>query len=332
MDFKFDFQEDYVVKEIIKKKCKKVLLQLPEGLKMEGSRLANYFENKTSAEIVVSGEPCWGACDLALDEAKKLEVDILIHYGHAPFIKRVDFPVLYVEMNDLRSIDKLLNLSLKTLNKYNSLGLVCSVQHKHQLEQAKKFFEDHGKKVIIPEKKGYAHYDGHVVGCEYNSLKTITNEVDAFVVIGNRFHSLGAAIAVENPVYLLDIYNNEIIEMSKYKDKIIKQRYAAIEKCKDAKKVGIIVGTKPGQKFGSFKVIKDKFRKLGKEVIVITMNEINSDKLTNFRDINCFVELACPRIAIEDYGRYDKTLITFRESLVVLGDMSWEDLLKNGLI
>ncbi|MBI2148754.1 diphthamide biosynthesis enzyme Dph2 [Candidatus Woesearchaeota archaeon] len=332
MNNKFDFQEEHVINEINKRKAKLVLLQLPEGIKQEAVRLANYFESKTNAEVVVSGETCWGGCDLALDEAKNLGADLIIHYGHAPFIKKVDFPILYIEMKDNTPIDNLLNKSKKSLEKFNSLGLVCSVQHMHQLEQAKEFFEKLGKKVIIPEKKGYSHYDGHVVGCEYNSLKLISKGVDAFVVLGNEFHSLGAALSVRNPVYLLDTYNQEIVDMTKLRDKVIKQRFATIEKVKNSKKIGIIVGLKPGQKFGSFKIIKKKFEDSGKEVVIITMAEVNKDKLVNFHGIMAFVELACPRIAVEDYGKYDQALVTFREALVAIGELKWEDLIEHGFL
>ncbi len=332
MEYKFDFEEDKVVEEINKRKAKLVLLQLPEGIKKEALRLSKYFESKTNAEVIVSGETCWGGCDLSLDEAKNLGADLLVHYGHAPFMKKVDFPVFYVEIKDRTPIYEFLKKTVKELNKFNKIGLVCSVQHMHQLEDAKQFFESQGKTVIIPKKKGYSYYDGHVVGCEYNSLKTIAGEVDIFVVIGNRFHSLGAALSVKNPVYLLDVYNNEVVEMSKLKDKIVKQRAAAIQKVKEAKKVGIIIGLKPGQKFGSFKTIKKKFEDQGKEAVILTMNEITSDKLNNFYDIDVFVELACPRIAIEDYDKYNKTLITFRESLVALNELKWEDLIEKGFI
>ena len=332
MKNKFDFKEEFAVKEIIDKKCKRVLLQFPEGLKLEASRMAKYFEEKTKAEIIVSGERCWGACDLALNEARDINADLLIHYGHAPFIKKVDFPVLYIEMEDKSPVFELLQKVCRTLDKYSKIGLVCSVQHMHQLEETKNFFENKGKTVLIPKKKGYSHYDGHVIGCEYNSLKAIVGEVDTFLVIGNRFHALGASLSVKKPVYLLDIYNNEILEMDKLKDKIIRQRFAAIEKAKEADKIGIIIGTKPGQKFGSFKIIKEKFEKVGKEIVLITMNEITDDKLTNFSDLKVFVELACPRIAIEDFDKYGKTLITFREALVVLGEMSPENLLESGFL
>ena len=96
MQEKFNFEENKVIEEINKRNCKKVLLQLPEGIKMEAARLSKLFESKTNAEVIVSGEPCWGGCDIALDEARNLKVDLLIHYGHAQFIK-ADFPILYFQ-------------------------------------------------------------------------------------------------------------------------------------------------------------------------------------------------------------------------------------------
>ncbi len=328
----FDFQEEKVVREINERKASLVLLQLPEGLKKEAVRLVTYFQKHTSSQVIVSGETCWGGCDLAIEEAKSINADLLIHYGHAPFIKNVEFPVLYIELEDTTPIEKLLKKAVLPLDKFKRLGLVCSVQHMHQLQEAKNFFEKLEKEVLIPEKRGYSYYNGHVIGCEYQALKLISKKVDAFLVIGNQFHSLGAALSVPNPVYLLDVYNNDVVEMNVLREKVIKQRFAAIERVKDAKKIGIIVGLKPGQKFGSFKPIIKKLEAQGKEVILLTMREISNDKLVNFYDIPVFIELACPRIAIEDFDKYEKTLITFRESLVVLGEMTWEDLIKNGFL
>ena len=124
----------------------------------------------------------------------------------------------------------------------------------------------------------------------------------------------------------------EIVNMEKLKNKIIKQRAFAIAKVKSARNIGIIIGTKPGQKFGSFETIKKKLEDLGKNVTILTMNEVTQDKLTNFYKIEAFIELACPRIAIEDYGKYDKPIITFREALTIIGNMKWEDLLENGFL
>ena len=210
--------------------------------------------------------------------------------------------------------------------------MVGSVQHIKQLDDAKKTYEDNGKKVLIPYKKGYAYYNGHVIGCEYNSLKVIEKDVDAFIVIGNRFHSLGAALSVNKPVFLIDVYNNEISDMNKLKKIVIKQRAIAIQKVKHADNIGIIIGMKHGQKFGSAKILKEKLEKIDKNVVVLSMTEITPDKLMAFYNIDAFIEVACPRIAIEDYARYEKPIITFKEALVVLNELKWEDLLKDGFL
>ena len=58
------------------------------------------------------------------------------------------------------------------------------------------------------------------------------------------------------------------------------------------------------------------------------MNELTPDKLMNFYSIDVFIELACPRIAIDDFAKYHKPIVTFKEALVALGEKSRDDILK----
>ncbi len=327
----YTFEEDKLVQEIKKRKARRVLLQLPEGLKKEALRIAELIENACGVEVIVSGEPCWGACDLALDEAKQVQADLLVLYGHAPFMT-TDFPVLYLEARYQKNIDSLIQQSLSFFKAYRKIAVVTSVQHLHQLDNVKKIFAKEGKEVIIPEKKGYAFYDGQVLGCEYSGLKIIAEQVDALLVIANEFHALGAALAINKPVILLDPFNEEIKRMEPLKQKIIKQRFAAIEKAKQAKKFGIIIGLKPGQQFGSAAFVKEELQKLKKDCVLLTMKEVTPDKLVNLYDLEVFVELACPRIAIEDYAKFKKPLLTAREFAVVCGKLRWEDLLEKGFL
>ena len=207
-----------------------------------------------------------------------------------------------------------------------------SIQHKHDIENIKKFYEDNGKKIILSKKLGNIAYEGHIVGCQYSGLKAIENKVDCFVIIGNNFHSIGAVLSVEKPVILVDVYNNEIKEMNKLRDKILKQRLFSIEKFKEAENIGIIIEIKSGQKFGSPKFLIDKLKEQGKNPIIITMSEITPEKIMNFYNIDAFIELACPRIAIDDFAKYSKPILTSKEALVGLGIKSWDEILKNGLV
>ena len=72
--------------------------------------------------------------------------------------------------------------------------------------------------------------------------------------------------------------------------------------------------------------------KAGKKVVLITMSEVTPDKIMNFYHVDAFVELACPRIAVDDFAKYHKPLLTFREALVGIGEISWEDFLKKGVV
>ena len=327
----YKFEEDKLIREIKERNPKLILLQLPEGLKKEASKLVKVIKDNTNSEVVVSGEPCWGACDIALDEAKNLKADLIILYGHAPFMK-INFPILYIEARYETNIEDLVKKSLKELKNYDKIAVVCSVQHMHQIPVAEKILRENKKEIFIPAKKGFAFYPGQVLGCEYNGLKLIKDEFQAILVIGNDFHALGAALAMPKPVILIDPFNREVYNMKEKHDKVIKQRVIAISKVKDFRKIGLIICQKPGQHFGSYSYIKNKLEKLDKEVILISMNEITDDKLVNLYDIQAFIETACPRISIEDYARFSKPVINYREALVVINDLSFEELFEQGIV
>jgi len=325
-----NFETDYLIEKLKELKPKKVLVQLPEGVKQNAFDIAKIFSD-LEIEVVFSGETCWGACAVGVEEAKDVGAGLIVHFGHAKFID-VDFPVLYIEVRDELNLKPWLEKSLKELKDFKKIGLSYSIQHKHDIENVVKFYEDNGKEIVLSKKIGNVAYEGHVVGCQYKGLKEIENDVDCFVILGNNFHSMGAALSVEKPVFLIDVYNDKITNMEGVRDKILKQRMISIEKFKNAKNIGVIVETKIGQKFGVHNLLIKKLKKKGKNVILVTMNELSPDKIMNFYYVDCFVELACPRIAIDDFAKYEKPIVTFKEALVGLGEISWEDFLDRGVV
>jgi len=325
-----DFELDKLDKELQTRKPKKVIVQLPEGIKQNAFEIVQRIK-KHNIEVLVSGETAWGGCCVSLEEAKNFEVDLIIHFGHAKFID-TSFPVLYIEVKDNIDLNPLLKRSLPQLENYKTLSLSYSIQHKHDIDNIIKFYENNGKKIVLSEKIGFAAYSGHVVGCEFRGLKSIQDKVDAFLVIGNNFHSMGAAISVEKPVFLIDVYNDKVSEMKGVRDMILKQRAVSIDKLRYAKKVGVIVEIKPGQKFGSPTHLMKLLEKNDKEAILISMNEMTEDKIMNFYNIDCFIELACPRIAVDDFKKYSKPIVTYKEALVALGEKTWEELIEQGLL
>ena len=104
----------------------KILLQFPEGLKQEALKHAKKLELEGN-EVFISASPTFGACDLAIDEAKNLGAEKLIHFGHAEFHK-VDFNVEYISYSYDAPLE-LLPKSLEKLEPFNTIGLMTTIQH-----------------------------------------------------------------------------------------------------------------------------------------------------------------------------------------------------------
>lgn len=115
--------------------AKKVALQFPEGLKRKACSFATDLRER-GYEVIISGEPCWGACDLDLDLLK--DADILIHYGHAPVDSREDVLYEYLRRDiDIEALEEVLPHLTK-----KEVGLVTTIQHVHQLPEIKEFLKN----------------------------------------------------------------------------------------------------------------------------------------------------------------------------------------------
>ncbi len=81
----WDFDEQSVIRAVNKHSAKKVLLQLPDGIKMHAHKLVRIVREKTSAEeVIVWAGSNYGACDIPV-EARNVGVDLIIHFGHSPW-------------------------------------------------------------------------------------------------------------------------------------------------------------------------------------------------------------------------------------------------------
>jgi 2-(3-amino-3-carboxypropyl)histidine synthase len=129
----FDLEEERVKQAILKLGAKRVLIQVPEGLKPEALRLAEIIE-KTGALPIISADPCYGACDLATSAAEELSVDLLVHYGHSKMVSSEEVSTLYIEARASAEIDDAVRKALYLLTPYHKIGLATTVQHVEKLE------------------------------------------------------------------------------------------------------------------------------------------------------------------------------------------------------
>jgi 2-(3-amino-3-carboxypropyl)histidine synthase len=321
----YRFEIEQILRIIKEKDYKTIGLQFPEGLRDHAQRIADDIASKTECKVIISSDPCYGACDLADEELKHLGCEALFHFGHSEIIKNPQIPVYYIEVRVDADPLPLLKKNLERLPK--NVGLVTTVQHIHFLQPAKELLEKEGFKVHIGKAEGRAKYDGQVLGCSFSSATDIADEVDCFIYIGSgNFHPLGVSIATGKPTLAFDPILREVRDMGEYKDKILRQRFAQIALAKNAKTFGIIVGEKRGQtRMGLALKIKRKLEKHGKKAYLISLKEVTPEHLLSFRKLDALINTACPRIAIDDAARYKQPFLTPPEVDILLGERKWED-------
>ncbi len=327
----FDFEEERMKQEITRLNAKRVLLQLPEGLKPEAPRLAKIVE-KAGALPIVSADPCYGACDLATAEAESLGADLLIHFGHAKLLKHEKVSTLYLEARATLPVDAAVVSAVALLAGFGRIGLATTVQHVQTLDSVRELLVRAGKTVEVGDTRRLA-YAGQVIGCDFSNVKSIAADVDAFLFIGGgKFHALGVALATGKPTVVADPYGGTAYSISEEVQKILKQRYASIEEASRAKNFGVLVSLKVGQKrLEEALKIKVTVEKMGKSAVVLAVREILPEVLAEFPTVEAYVNTACPRISLDDASKFKKPVLTMQEFKVVSGESSWESLLKTGL-
>ena len=326
----FDLDEGRLKREIKKRKPKIVLLQLPEGLKSESPRLVDIV-NESGALPVVLGDPCYGACDLAVSAAETLGADLIIHYGHTPMIINHNIHTLYFEVKAKGDIKDTVSKALSYLESYKNIGLVTTIQHVQQLQEARTVLENAGKTVYVGD-AGKVKYAGQVLGCDFSNAQIIMRKVNSFLFIGGgRFHAIGVALATEKPTIIADPFEQTAYPIQNQIKRLVMQRWASISEAKKAKSFGVLISLKNGQmKLKEVKKIKEKIENHGFTAILIALREIAPSNILQFPGIDAFVNTACPRLSLDDAPDFSKPLLSTRETLVVLGELKWEDLLKRG--
>ena len=85
----------------------------------------------------------------------------------------------------------------------------------------------------------------------------------------------------------------------------------------DAETFGVIVGLKEGQlsKLTALK-FKKELESLGKNVHLIALTDITNERLRNLKDIDAFVQVACPRISTDN--KFDKPVLSTPQATALM--------------
>ena len=305
------------ISELKDLKAKKILLQIPEGLKTRVESISQDLE-KEGFVVITTMDPTFGACDIKSEEAKRFGCDALLHLGHNAFVEGNDFPVVYAplayKLNKLEEfVTKLsYNLNSKGIKK---IGLVTTIQFIDYLPKIRDLLLN--KKIGSVTSCGKRVCEGQVLGCNYSAVP----KEDYIVYIGDGlFHPLGVHFATGKEVIIANPLTGEISELDKEKDDFLRKRILLIERAKDATSYAILVTTKPGQnKITQAEEIKEKLIKAGKKAEIYIMDFISEEKLLGI-SAGAYISTVCPRLSIDDYASFKKPIINAFEVKYLLGE------------
>ena len=221
-----------------KLKDKKLIgIQVPDGLKVKSHTITKKIKDLTGANVILWGEPTYGACDLADRPLEEVGADALIHLGHMPMPYHSDFYAIPTYFVPVKHTGKL-NIDKKSIEEIqemlpNKIGIVTTAQHLHMIEEATEKLENVGFDASVTKGGPRLAAAGQLLGCNSSSARRL--KVDGYLYIGTGlFHPLTVALSTGKRVACIDPHNGKVSEADP--KPFLKQRYAAISVANDAKR------------------------------------------------------------------------------------------------
>lgn len=316
----YDLDLEKAIDLIQKSGARRVGLQAPEGLKRAMPEVARQIEGKTGVFVIISGDPCFGACDVDMQLCR--EVDLMLHLGHAE-LEEGSGPdnVIFLEARmkeDLRDVVE----KAATVLKARRVGVTTTIQHVHKLDQALEALKKHGIQGVVGPAGGRVRHAGQVLGCSYSTARGL--DVEEYLFIGTgQFHPQGIALATGKRVVIADPVTCEVSEIDT--DPMLRRRFGAICRAEDAKRFAILVSKKPGQRrMALAQRLKELGEAGGREMFLVYLDNIEPDRLLNL-GAEAAVSTACPRVALDDAAKYKIPILTPPEFEVLLEKRQWEE-------
>lgn len=327
----YNFEVHKTVWHVQKNSARRVALQMPEGLLMFACMISDILESFCGCETVVMGDVTYGACCIDDYTARSLDCDMLVHYGHSCLVPVDETPIktLYIFVDIAINVDHFVDSVVANMVPPRPVMLVGTIQFVGSLHVARSRLEQHGFRVVIPQAKPLS--PGEILGC--TSPKVTDTDIQHLLYLGDgRFHL--ESIMISNPgleAWRYDPYSHVLSREGYDHKQMYSIRHSAIMEARKAKKWGIILGTLGRQ--GSPRVLetlKQRLDEAGIPFVTILLSEIFPQKLAQFEDVECFVQIACPRLSIDWGYAFERPLLTPFEGVTALEHVETAQPFPNG--
>ncbi|KAL4893101.1 putative diphthamide synthesis protein-domain-containing protein [Aspergillus ambiguus] len=316
----YSFEIPKTIHRIRSSGAKRVALQFPEGLLIFATTISDILTQFCPGiETLIMGDVTYGACCIDDYTARALGCDLLVHYAHSCLIP-VDvtqIKTLYIFVDISIDTTHLLATLERNFPKGKTIATVGTIQFNATLHGLKPVLERAGFNVVIPQITPLSK--GEILGCTSPQL---SSEIDILLYLGDgRFHLESAMIHNPSiPAYRYDPYSRTLSRETYVHDEMHTLRRDAINAAKSARKWGLILGALGRQgNPHTMTMIENHLRDRGIPFVNLLLSEIFPGKLAAMADVECWVQIACPRLSIDWGYAFLRPLLTPYEALIALG-------------
>ncbi|PGH12804.1 diphthamide biosynthesis protein 1 [Helicocarpus griseus UAMH5409] len=317
----YSFEIPKTIHRIRTSGSKRIALQFPEGLLLFATTISDILTRFCPGiETLIMGDVTYGACCIDDYTARALGCDLLVHYAHSCLIP-VDvttIKTLYIFVDISIDTTHLLATLSRNFAAPKKIAVVGTIQFNATLHGLKAPLERAGYTILIPQITPLSK--GEILGC--TSPKLPVDEADLLLYLGDgRFHLESAMIHNPSlPAYRYDPYSRTLSRESYNHTEMLSLRQDAITSARKARKWGIILGALGRQgNPNTMTMIERELDARGIPFVNMLLSEIFPGKLAAMMDVECWVQIACPRLSIDWGYAFARPLLTPYEALVALG-------------
>ncbi|KAM0440802.1 hypothetical protein ACHAPT_000103 [Fusarium lateritium] len=319
----YNFEIPKTIHRIRSSGATRVALQLPEGLLLFATTISDILTQFCPGiETLIMGDVTYGACCIDDYTARALGCDLLVHYAHSCLIP-VDvtkIKTLYVFVDITIDASHLLASLERNFASGKTIAVVGTIQFNATIHGVRSSLERAGFRVVVPQIAPLSK--GEILGCTSPRLKD-EDKVDLMLYLGDgRFHL--ESIMIHNPsipAYRYDPYSRKLTRETYGHDEMQSIRRTAIQGARTARKWGLILGALGRQgNPHTLGLIERRLAARGIPVVHLLLSEIFPGKLALMADVECWVQVACPRLSIDWGYAFPRPLLTPYEALVALGE------------
>lgn len=303
---------------IEEKAARKVALQFPDDLLVYSVTIAKKLEDATGAKTYILGDTSYGSCCVDEVAAEHVGAEVLIHYGRACLSPCRRLPVTYVFGRKALNVDLCAEAFQTLFPERDSPVMVFSdVVYDHFLGELETRFAAIYPRVVFSKLSWHEETPStgevYKFGRKFSPDPSLWPDSYSFYYVGGEGATLNnllltwphCAFFSFNPV------TNESRREGVHVNRALMKRFYLIEKARDARVVGILVGTLGVSDYlSALSHLKSIIHQAGKKSYMLSMGKLNPAKLANFPEVDIFVLVACPENSLLDSSEFYRPIIT----------------------